>query len=123
MDDVKDQGISSRNINFDAVGTSESGTQYKAIANGNNKYLHDYKCSDSSHVFIYDLSTQQCGTGGLMPANEYVKFNTLQLKYADMKTATSQLQYNIYWVQTFKSLDDVVKYITDTDNLSYEVIK
>jgi len=123
MDDVKDQGISSRNINFDAVGTSESGTQYKAIANGNNKYLHDYKCSDGSHVFIYDLSTQQCGTGGLMPTNEYVKFNTLQLKYADMKTATSQLQYNIYWVQTFKSLDDVVKYITDTDNLSYEVIK
>jgi len=123
LDDVKDQGISSRNINIDAVGTSESGTSYKSIANGNNKYLHDYKCSDGSHVFVYDLSEQSCGTGGLMPTNETVKFTTLQIKYADMKTASSQLNYNLYWVQTFKTLDDVLSYITDTDGLTYEQIK
>jgi len=120
LDDVKDQGISSRNINVDAVGTSESGETYKAIANGNNKYLYNLKCSDGSHVFVYDLSQQACGTGGLMPTTETVKFTTLQIKYADMKTATSPLSYNLYWVQTFKTLDDVKAYITDVDGLSYE---
>lgn len=125
MDDVKDlgEGITSRNINIDAVGKSASGDDYKAIANGNNKYLHDYKCSDGSHVFIYDLATQACGTGGLMPQNESVKFTTLQIKYADMKTVDHQVKYNLYWVQTFKTLEDVQNYIEQVDRLSYEVIK
>ena len=125
VDDVKDvdQAITSRNFNIDAVGKTAGGTDYKAIANGNNKYLHDYKCSDGSHVFIYDLSTQACGTGGLMPSNESVKFTTLQAKYADMKTIDHQIQYNLYWVQTFKSMDDLEKYITDVDKLTFEVIK
>lgn len=125
VDDVKDidPAITSRNFNIDAVGKTAGGTDYKAIANGNNKYLHDYKCSDGSHVFIYDLSTQACGTGGIMPANESVKFTTLQAKYADMRTINHQIQYNLYWVQTFKSLDDLKAYITDVDKLTYEVIK
>lgn len=120
MNDVKGiDGITSRNINLDAVGTSASGTAYKAIANGNNKYLYDYKCSDGSHVFIYDLSTQACGTGGLMPTNETVDFTTLQIKYADMKTVDHQISYNFYWIQTFKSLSDVQKYIK-SEGLTYE---
>lgn len=118
MDDVKDQGISSRNINVDAVGTAESGTSYKAIANGNNKYLYDYKCSDGSHVFVYDLSTQACGTGGLMPTNETVDFTTLQIKYADMRTVDHQLNYNVYWIQTFRSLTELQEYIT-SEGLTY----
>lgn len=124
MDDVKDKytEITSRNINFDAVGQSESGVDYKAIANGNNKYLHDYKCSDGSHVFVYDFATQACGTGGLMPTTETVKFNTFQLKYADFKTIDHQVTFNIYWVQTFKTLDDVLKYVT-SEGLTYEQIK
>lgn len=125
VDDVKDlgEGITSRNFNIDAVGKTAGGTDYKAIANGNNKYLHDYKCSDGSHVFIYDLSTQACGTGGLMPANESVKFTTLQAKYADMRTVDHQVKYNLYWVQTFRSIDDLKAYITDVDKLTFEVIK
>ena len=124
MDDVKDieGSITSRNINIDAVGTSASGTQYKAIANGNNKYLHDYKCSDGSHVFIYDLATQACGTGGLMPTNETVDFTTLQIKHADMKNVDHQIKFNLYWIQTFKTMEDLVKYI-ESEGLTYEVIK
>ena len=124
MDDVKDlgHGITSRNINIDAVGKSASGADYKAIANGNNKYLHDYKCSDGSHVFIYDLATQACGTGGLMPTTETVDFTTLQIKHADMRTVDHQFQYNLYWVQTFKSMADLENYVKG-EGLTWEVIK
>ena len=127
VDDVKDlykaDGVTARNLNFDVVGKSESGADYKALANGNNKYMGDLKCSDGSHVFIYDLSTQAFGTGGMAPTNEWIKFTTFQLKYADIKTIDHQITYNLYWFQTFKSIDDVKKYITDVDKLSYEVIK
>mgnify|MGYP002624598196 CR=1 FL=1 len=127
VDDVKDlykaDGVTARNLNFDVVGKSESGADFKALANGNNKYSGDLKCSDGSHVFIYDLSTLAFGTGGLAPTNESISFNTFQLKYADIKTIDHQITYNLYWFQTFKSVDDVKKYVTDVDGLTYEVIK
>ena len=127
VDDVKDlykaDGVTARNLNFDVVGKSESGADFKALANGNNKYSGDLKCSDGSHVFIYDLSTLPFGTGGLAPTNESISFNTFQLKYADIKTVDHQITYNLYWFQTFKTVDDVKKYVTDVDKLSYEVIK
>ena len=127
VDDVKDlykaDGVTARNLNFDVVGKSESGADFKALANGNNKYMGDLKCSDGSHVFIYDLSSQAFGTGGLAPTNEFIKFTTFQLKYADIKTIDHQITYNLYWFQTFKSIDDVKKYVTNVDGLTYEVIK
>lgn len=124
VDDVidMDYGITSRNFNFDVVGTSESGTSYKALGNGNNKFTNDYKCSDGSHVLIYDLKTVSFGTGGLAPTNEYISFSIFQLKYADMKTIDHQVTYNLYWFQTFKSLEDVGKYI-ENEGLTYEVVK
>ena len=69
------------------------------------------------------MSTLAFGTGGLAPTNESISFNTFQLKYADIKTINHQITYNIYWFQTFKSVDDVKKYITDVDGLTYEVKK
>ncbi len=127
VDDVKDlykaDGVTARNLNFDVVGTSEGGVEYKALGGGNNKYSGDLKCSDGSHVFIYDLATVSFGTGGLAPTNESISFRTFQLKYADIKTIDHQITYNLYWFQTFKSVDDVKKYVTDVDGLTYEVIK
>ena len=127
LDDVKDlykaDGVTARNLNFDVVGKSESGADFKALGGGNNKYSGDLKCSDGSHVFIYDLSTVTFGTGGLAPTNESISFNTFQLKYADIKTIDHQITYNLYWFQTFKSVDDVKKYVTDVDGLTYDVIK
>ena len=127
LDDVKDlykaEGVTARNLNFDVVGKSESGADFKALGGGNNKYSGDLKCSDGSHVFIYDLATVAFGTGGIAPTNESITFNTFQLKYADIKTINHQITYNLYWFQTFKTVDDVKKYVTDVDKLSYEVIK
>ena len=124
MDEVKDQeGITARNLNFDVVGKSESGTDFKALGGGNNKYSGEYKCSDGSHVFIYDLSTVAFGTGGIAPTNEAISFNTFQLKVADIATVTHQIQYNVYWMQSFKSIEDLQSYIKNVDGLTYEVKK
>jgi len=126
VDDVKDlygsEGVTARNLNFDVVGTTADGTKYTAIGNGNNKYSGDLKCSDGSHVFIYDLATLGYKEGAA-PTTEWVSFTTFQLKYADIKTIGRQITYNLYWFQTFKSVDDVKKYVTDIDGLTYEVIK
>ena len=73
-------------------------------------------------VFVYDLLQQGCKNGGLLPTDKSVKFTTLQFKYADMATLTQQVTYNVYWVQTFKTMDDVTAYIT-SENLTYEQIK
>lgn len=56
------------------------------------------------------------------PTNEFIKFTTFQFKYADMRTIDHQIQFNIYWVQTFKSLEEVGKYV-EGEGLIYEVIK
>ncbi|HJD75349.1 MAG TPA: DUF4979 domain-containing protein, partial [Bacteroides reticulotermitis] len=87
----------------------------------NNKWLHDYKCSDNSHVFIYNLATQKWATGGALPTTAVAEFPTLQFKYADIIGATKPT-YNVYWVQTFKTLDDVKAYI-ESEGLTYDVIK
>ena len=88
----------------------------------NNKWLHDYKCSDGSHVFIYDLQSQKWATGELLPTGSVAEFTTLQFKYADIKTLDHQVDYNVYWVQTFKNMDDLKKYI-ESEGLTYDVIK
>lgn len=123
MDDLMDMdAVTARNITLDASG-SAGGSAYSGGLNGNNnKWLHDYKCSDGSHVFIFDMSTQGWATGGVLPANELATFNTIQFKYADIATLTEQVQYNVYWVQTFKTIDDLENYV-ESEGLTYEIIK
>lgn len=126
MDDVKDlykdKGCTARNITFDASGKAGD-TDFKGGLDGNNnKWLHDYKCSDGSHVFIYDLSTQKWATGGTLPTSSVATFTAMQFKYADMKTLSEQVTYNVYWVQTFRTLEALKQYI-ESEGLTYEVIK
>lgn len=123
MDDLKDMpGVTARNITLDASGSC-AGTNFSGGLNGNNnQWLNDYKCSDGSHVFIYNLSTQKWANGGILPTTALATFPTLQFKYADIGTLTTQVEYNVYWVQTFKTLDDVKAYI-ESEGLTYEVIK
>ena len=85
-----------------------TGTDFKGeLGGGNNKWSKRYKCSDGSSVFIYDLREKSFPTGGVLPATTVAEFTTFQFKYADMKNSAIQLQYNVYWVQTFKSLEEV----------------
>ncbi len=122
MDDLKDvEGVTGRNITLDASGSC-NGSSFSGGLNGNNnKWLNDYKCSDGSHVFIYDLTKQAWANGGLLPTTATASFTTLQFKYADI-ASTDELKYNVYWVQTFKTIDDVKAYIA-SEGLTYEVIK
>ena len=124
MQDVKDlyEGVTARNITLDASGSCD-GKNYSGGLNGNNnKWLHDYKCSDGSHVFIYDLASQSWATGGIMPTGAVATFTTFQFKYADIATLTKQVTYDVYWIQTFKTLDDVKNYV-ESEGLTYEAIK
>ena len=98
------------------------GTKYSGgLGGNNNKWLNDYKCSDGSHVLIYDMASQKWGIGGLLPATAVASFTTLQFKYADIVSSTA-VSYNVYWVQTFKTLQDVQAYIK-SEGLTHEVIK
>lgn len=125
MEDVKDKykanGVTGRNISIDTSGKC-NGVEYKKDVGGNNGWLHDYKCSDGSHVFIYDLSKQKFSTGGLLPSDAVAEFTTFQFKYADIKPISKQIEYSVYWIQTFKKIEDVQQYI-ESEGLSYEVIK
>lgn len=125
IEDAKDLGIgvTGRNFNFDAVGKSESGKEYKALGGGNNKWSNELKCADGSRVFIYDLSKVAFGTGGVAPTNESISFRVFQLKYADIKTIDHSFDYKVYWMQTFKSVADVENYVKKVDHVEYDVVK
>ena len=130
IDDVKElykaDGVTARNIKLDLAGTAEDGTAYKKFVGGesNNSWANDYLCSDGSHVFIYDLSSQLFKEPGTVaPTDKSISFSTFNIKYADIKTVSKQLTYKLYWVQTFASADDVKAYIEGVDGLTYTVIK
>jgi len=123
MDDLMDMDeVTSRNITLDAAGSCNGTTYSGGLDGNNNKWKHDYKCSDGSHVFIYDLTTQKWNTGGILPTNALATFNTFQFKYADIRTLTRQVNYNVYWVQTFKTIADLQAYIA-SEGLTYDIIK
>lgn len=126
MEDVKDkygaEGVTARNITLDGSGSCNGVSFSGGLDGNNNKWLHDYKCSDGSHVFIYDLTTQSWANGGVLPADAVAEFRTFQFKYADIATIAHQLQYNVYWAQTFKTIEEVQSYIAG-EGLSYDVVK
>ena len=111
MDYVLDkyEDVTSCSFKFDTNGADvERGTAYaKEIGGGNNKWTARYKCSDGSSVFIYDLSKLSFPTGGVLPPTALVKFTTFQIKYADIKSIDHEIDYNAYWVQSFKTMDDL----------------
>ncbi len=106
MDDVKDKGATSRSLKMDTkeVGVS-SGTSYGNYFGNNDQYAHDWKCSDGSHIFIFDYSTTN------LPTTETLEFTLYQLKYADMKGLPDPIKFNVYWLQSFKTLDDIKAYV------------
>ncbi len=118
-----DEAYTKRNINLDLVSKDE--TIKGNVGGNNNKWVNDYKCSDGSHVFLYNLATQQLdasGTKSSLPIDSAVEFTSFQIKYADIETCTAPITYKIYWVQTFRTVDEVKAYI-ESEGLTYEVIK
>lgn len=57
-----------------------------------------------------------------MDASTEVEFRTFQFKYADIRTIDHTLEYNVYWLQTFKTIEEVQEYIAG-EGLTYEIIK
>lgn len=119
LQDVRDSYGYSRNINFDTSGNDlATGTKFSGNVGGNNnKWKTKYSLSDGSCVLIYDLTTQSFQNGGIFPSGDLGQFSTLQLKYADIKTATEQITYNVYWVQTFKN-DAEIRALIQSEGLT-----
>lgn len=114
-----DEGITKRQINLDTSGTC-NGVKYSGNVGGsNNKWLHAYECSDGTYVYVYDLSSQTFASGGLLPNNSIAEFTTLQFKYADISPISHQLTYDVHWIQSFKTLQDIENYIT-SEGLTFE---
>ncbi len=126
IDDVKDlyasDGVTARNITLDGAGNCNGVTHSGGLNGNNNKWLNEYLCSDGSRVFVYNLSTQAWATGGVLPTNSVATFTTFQVKYADIKTINRQINYNVYWIQTFKTLSDIESYI-GSEGLTFSKIK
>lgn len=117
-----DEGVTKRQINLDTSGMC-NGTKYSGNVGGsNNKWLYAYKCSDGTYVYVYDLSSQKFATGGLLPNNALAEFTTFQFKYADISPISYQITYNVYWVQSFKTLENIEAYIT-SEGLTFEKTK
>ena len=106
---------------FDCAGKDlESGKEYKGeVGGGNNTWSKRYKCSDGTSVMVYDLREKGFPTGGILPATSIAEFTTFQIKYADMRPCETQITYNVYWVETFKSMDDVEAAMT-AEGLTWE---
>lgn len=124
IQDVKDlySGVTARNIVLDASGTCNGTTYSGKLGKADNAWLNDYKCSDGTHVFIYDLTQQEWATGGKISTEALATFTTLQFKYADIATLSQQVTYDVHWIQTFKTKADVQAYIA-SEGLTYEIIK
>ena len=100
---------------FDCVGKDKDGdTKFTGeLGGGDKKWSKRYTCSDGSSVFIYDLREKGFPTGGVLPATTVAEFTTFQIKYADMETADHQIEYNVYWVETFKTIDEINDKLTN----------
>ena len=106
---------------FDCAGKDlESGKEYKGeVGGGDRTWSKRYELSDGTSVMVYDLREKAFPTGGVLPATTIAEFTTFQIKYADMRPCDHQLQYNVYWVETFKTMEDVEAAIT-ADGLTWK---
>ena len=114
-----DEGVNKRQINLDTSGTCNGAKYSGNVGGSNNKWLHAYECNDGTYVYVYDLSSQTFATGGLLPNNALAEFTTFQFKYADISPISHQLTYDVHWIQSFKTLQDIEDYIT-SEGLTFE---
>ena len=106
IDDVRTKYdfIKSRNVKFDM--TSSDNKYNGVVGDGDNKWNKEFKCKDGSSVWAYDLTKQKIGKGDILPTT-VVEFKNFQFKYADMLPSPNPITYNVYWIQSFKSIDDI----------------
>ena len=103
-------------------------TQYGAYkeneGSGNNKYqiLDGEETPGSPEVYYYDLQIENAvGNGTNKPFHTFSQtkeeeIRTFQFVMADFKEANgSNTEYTVYWVRTFKTLDDLKAFVEQED--------
>ncbi len=98
ISDFRTQFNCKGNIKLDMVGD-----------NGNNKYT-TIECDDTVPVYYYDLATFSTSKLTNFPTDVPYTLSNMQFKIADIENATAPVQYNIYWIRTFKSVEDLEAY-------------
>lgn len=125
MEDVQEMypECTFRAFKFDTSGPVVSGevSPVGGEGGGSDTYIHKYKCEDGSNVFIYDF-TQQSIRAAKLDQNNVTAFNNISIKYADMRPFSAPITYKTYWVQTFKSMDELHAYLEKT-GVKYDKVK
>ena len=102
LDTHKDSGVTQCRITLDAA------PGLGAYGNTFNKYAVLADPGDGIPVYYYDLKEGTFGGSKVKLSDTApTDLTTLQFKVADMKTITAPVQYNVYWIRTFKSVEDL----------------
>lgn len=108
------ENVSGKSFKLDASGGQCNGQSFSGeLGGGSEKWEQSWKCSDGSRIVIYNLAAQ-AWKGFTLPATDVAKVNKLTFKYADivLKQETGeQLHSDIYWIQSFKTVDDIKAYV------------
>lgn len=104
LDTHKAAGVTQCRITLDAApGLGSFGNSY-------NKYTK-LDTDDGVPVYYYDLATGTFGGSKVqLSTTAPTPLTTFQFKIADIKTISAPVEYNVYWVRTFKSLEDLQAY-------------
>lgn len=103
-DTHKAEGVTQCRITLDAApGLGAYGNSY-------NKYTA-LDCDDGIPVYYYDLAAGTFGGAKVQLSTAApTPLTVFQFKIADIKTISAPVEYNVYWVRTFKSLEDLQAY-------------
>lgn len=82
-------------------------TNNGSFGNGFNKYATDYAMED---VYFWDMSALSMGSGPARP-NEEISLNTFQLKIADIPQDDPATDYEIDWIRTFESKEQLAAFL------------
>lgn len=104
LDTHKAAGVTQCRITLDAApGLGSYGNSF-------NKYTK-LDTDDGIPVYYYNLATGTFGgSKAQLSTTAPTPLTTFQFKIADIKTISAPVEYNVYWVRTFKSLEDLQAY-------------
>lgn len=94
--------------------TFDTAPNLGAFGKSHNKYT-EFKGDDGIPVYYYDIQNGTFGDGNKVSDTAPTDLTTFQFKIADMTVTDGvtvlPVQYNIYWVRTFKSVADMEAFV------------
>lgn len=100
---------------------TNNGRYKQYVGNGNNQYtVLGTETAGKPGVYYYDLQAGFGNDGGqpkyLLPTNMPGELKTFQLVVADIPNDKWGNTYDVYWMRTFKTLDDLKAFVEQDNN-------